>query len=255
MEIEFKLRFKLLISDMEKHEDSPDGEGLASRSDGESTPADVNDGASSTTGGFPTSQIVGLGIARCCARASLMIMMSCNMEMLIQYVFDGDALAAQALLSRIRAIDSFASFWIGPIKASLAEWYGRKAAMVWPTLMMAVTRTFFTMRPTKSSYIMYRVIVSTRASFFAAYQAALSDLIDPTTNTFTATSQILDQCATVTGMITLLLVKYIRSPRRAMYLASVFYIAAAATVQFTVSETLQLKDRVPVPGGNLCLIH
>lgn len=205
----------------------------------------------SSDGSFPLSQIVGLGVARCCARASLMIMMSCNMEMLIQHVFDGDALAAQALLSRIRAIDSFASFWIGPIKSSLAEWYGRKTAMVWPTLVMAAARTFFTWRPTKYSYILYRIVVTTCASFFAAYQAALVDLIDPTTDTYTATSQVLDQCATVTGMVTLLLVKYIRSPQRAMYLASAFYVSAAVTVQFTVTETLHLKDRVPVPWKQL----
>ena len=200
---------------------------------------------------FSLAQIVGLGVSRCLARASLMVMMSCNMEMLTTSVFAGDALKAQSLLSQIRTVDTFASFWLGPIKSALMERYGRKAAMVWPTLCMALARSAYAWRPTKISYVIYRIVVSTCACFFAAYQSALTDLIDPTTDQFTATSQILDQCATVTGMVTLLLVRYIGSARQAMFLASACYLGAAATVQLTVSETLPVNKRKTVPWRRL----
>ena len=206
---------------------------------------------SSDAARLPLSQIVGLGVARCLARASLMIMMSCNLEMLTAHVCAGDALRAQSLLAQIRSVDTLASFWLGPIKSALTERYGRKAAMVWPTLIMAAARAAYTFRPSTVSYVGYRVVVSTCACFFAAYQSALSDLIDPTTDTFTATSQVLDQCATVTGMVTLLLVRYIGSARRAMFLASACYVASAVTVQMTVTETLPRRERKPVPWRRL----
>ena len=200
---------------------------------------------------FPWRQVVGLGVARCFARASLTIMVSCNTEMLIRHVFDGDALRAQLLLAKIGTVDTLASFWLGPIKTSLLERYGRKAGMVWPTLLMAGVRAWYTLSPSRLTYVLYRCIMSSCASFFGAYNAALTDLFDPTSDTYTATSQMLDQCATVTGMLTLLLVRYIGSPRRGMLVASAAYVAAAITVQLLCDETLAEGDRVSVPWRRL----
>jgi len=182
----------------------------------------------------------------------MVIMMSCNMEMLIQRVFKGDALAATFMLTKINTIDTFLSFWIGPIKSSFLECFGRKAGMVYPTLVMAATRTFYTFSPSQATYLLYRIVVQLCASFFSGYQSSLSDLIDPTTDTFTATTQALDQAATVTGMVTLLAVqRFIKVPRNALFLASACYLAAAGIVHFTVEETLQPIDRKDMPWKRL----
>jgi len=201
---------------------------------------------------FPWKQIIGLGAARCAFRASLVIVMSCNMEMIIKRIFKGDALAAQLMLTQINTVDTFVSFWIGPIKSSVLDCFGRKAGMVYPTLMMAATRAFYTFTPSRATYLLYRIVVQVCASFFAGYQASLSDLIDPTTDTFTATTQALDQAATVTGIISLLAVRrYVKDPRNGMFLASLLHVMAAAIVHFTVEETLQQKDRKPMPWKTL----
>ena len=205
-----------------------------------------------STGAFPLLQVVGLGTARCFFRASMVIVMSCNMEMLIKRVFHGNALAAQLMLTQVNTVDTFLSFWIGPIKASFLDCFGRKAGMVYPTLIMAATRTFYTFTPSRATYLLYRLVVQVCASFFSGYQASLSDLIDPTTDQFTATTQLLDQAATVTGIVTILAVRrYIKDPRNGMFLASVLYVCAAVVVHFTVTETLKTADRKPMPWKRL----
>ena len=201
---------------------------------------------------FPYRQIIGLGVARCFFRASMVIVMSCNMEMLIKRVFNGDALAAQLMLTKINTIDTFISFWIGPIKSSFLECFGRKAGMVYPTLIMSATRAFYSYSPSRITYLLYRIVVQVCASFFAGYQSSLSDLIDPTTDQYTATTQMLDQAATVTGIVSLLAVrKYIKDPRNGMFLASSLYVMAAVVVHFTVDETLEPKNRKPMPWKRL----
>ena len=196
-------------------------------------------------------QVLGLGTARCFFRASMMIMMNCNMEMLIKRVFHGDALAAQLMFTQINTVETLISFWIGPIKSSFLDCFGRKAGMVYPTLIMALVRFIYTAAPSHSTYLFYRIIVLLCASFFSGYQASLSDLIDPTTDSYTATTQALDQAATVTGIVTLMFIRRIQEPRNGMFLASLFYVLAAVTVHFTVDETLQLEDRQPMPWRRL----
>ena len=200
---------------------------------------------------YPWKQIIGLGTARCFFRASTMIVMSCNFEMLIAYAFNGDSLKAQLLLTKIDTVDTLASFWIGPIKASFLDSFGRKAGMVYPTLIIAATRVYYSYAPSGKRYMLYRAAVSMCAAFFSGYTASLTDLIDPTTDAFTATNQALDQAATITGIVTLLVVSRLKNPRTGMFLASLLYLGAAGTVHFTVEETLSNQERKPMPWRRL----
>jgi hypothetical protein len=123
--------------------------------------------------------------------------------------------------------------------------------MVYPTLIVAASRAYYSYAPSQKRYVLYRAVVSLCASFFSGYAASLTDLIDPTTDAFTATNQALDQAATVTGIVTLLVVRRLSNPRTGMFLASLLYLGAAGTVYFTVDETLSNHERRPMPWRRL----
>ena len=200
---------------------------------------------------IPWVEVAGLGVGRCFTRASLMLMNASAFELYLQRVHHGNVLAAGVMMAWIEAIDTFLSFWVNPMKTALVDRYGRKTFMVGPFLGLAGIRVLYTAKPSHATYALYRTAVVFLGHFMASSEILLCDLVDPTSDAYTAISQPLQQCATVTGLSTLFLTRLISSPEFAMYFASVCTVAAALTVHFTVAETLKESDRRPVPWARI----
>ena len=210
--------------------------------------------ASSSTSSSPpisTSELAALGAARCAYRAALVLVSSCSQELLIARVYGGDAAAAQQLLTRINTVEQLAGFWIGPTKTALLDRYGRQTGMVTMTLVMAAARWRWASAPSVSTYLLYRAAGSVVACFFTAYQASLADALDPCSERYVAVTTVLDQLATLTSMLTLVLVQKLKRPEDGM-LASVGCCAVAAgIVRFCTTETLPEDERRPIPWRRL----
>ena len=188
-----------------------------------------------------SNQFVWLGLARCIWRASNVLIESCSQELLIRELFRGDAVATQLFLSSISSGLQLVDFYTGPLRTALIDHYGRRFGMTLPTLALAALRISYTASPSRARYLAYRVGAALMAVWFTSYQAALADLLDPASERYVETTQTMDQCATITSMVTLLAVRQIaalRDPRLGMYIASGLAVAAAGTVAATTSETL-----------------
>ena len=202
-----------------------------------------------------SNQFVWLGLARCIWRASNVLIESCSQELLIRELFGGDAVATQLFLSSISSGLQLVDFYTGPLRTALIDHYGRRFGMTLPTLALAALRISYTAAPSRARYLAYRVGAALMAVWFTSYQAALADLLDPASERYVETTQTMDQCATITSMVTLLAVRQIaalRDPRLGMYIASGLAVAAAGTVAATTRETLPESMRgKPFPVGRL----
>ena len=152
------------------------------------------------------SQILGITIGRTLRIASLTMVMPSGQEMLFK-VFKGNYNSMSRFGSTMMSVNTILSFFLQPYSGAFMDHYGRWPMLVLPPLLVGIARIWMGLKPSKTTYTLYRICAGLVAiPWFPAYRATFSDLFDRGSDQYVQTMNNIENVSSVLRLVSLYIV-------------------------------------------------
>ena len=175
-------------------------------------------------------------------------------------IFKGDYNSMSRFGSTMMSVNTILSFFIQPYSGAFMDHYGRWPMLVLPPLLVGIARIWMGLKPSKTTYTLYRICAGLVAiPWFPAYRATFSDLFDRGSDQYVQTMNNIENVSSVLRLVSLYIVGNYLSAEQGYIGSGIVSILSSLAFYFFVEETLEEQksksDRMEEIAQPLIVAH